>query len=81
MKEKKSFRISDCLNYGNVSRKQCSGYIYSRPFIVIMVSARVLLLKGYILIAYILYFHIIFLSKHKLLIHVGLIFNFKPDTK
>lgn len=46
-----------------------------------MVSARVLLLKGYILIAYILYFHIIFLSKHKLFIHVGFIFNFKPDTE
>lgn len=46
-----------------------------------VVSARVLLLKGYILIAYVLYFRIIFLSKHKLFIHVGFIFNFKPDTK
>lgn len=46
-----------------------------------MVSARVLLLKGYILIAYILYFHIIFLSKHKLFIHVGFIPNFKADTR
>lgn len=45
-----------------------------------MVPARVLLLKGYILIAYILCFHVIFLSKHKLFIHVGF-FSFKTDTK
>lgn len=39
-----------------------------------MVPARVLLLKGYILICYILYFHIIFLSKHKLFIYMGFFF-------
>jgi len=44
-----------------------------------MVPARVLLLKGYILVAYILYFCII-LSKHKLFIHLGF-FSFKTDTK
>lgn len=45
-----------------------------------MVPARVLPLKGYILIAYILYFRVIFLSKHKLFIHMGF-FSFKTDTK
>lgn len=45
-----------------------------------MVPARVLLLKGYILIAYILYFLIFFLSTHKLFIHMGF-FSFKTDTK
>lgn len=45
-----------------------------------MVPARVLLLKGYILIAYILYFPVIFLRKHKLFIHMDF-FSFKNDTK